>query len=101
LGDRQIEALAAQGADVRMGRKLRGLFSAVGLQDVEAGVLGGEWREGEVAGSALEWETLRRDLQAAVPAADLDALEAFDHMSWDRGERILFVPTFFSIGRVA
>lgn len=39
LGERQTEALALQGADVRLGRKLRALFAAVDLQDVEAGVL--------------------------------------------------------------
>jgi SAM-dependent methyltransferase len=40
LGDRQTEALAAQGADVRIGRKLRGLFAMSGLIDVTTGVWG-------------------------------------------------------------
>jgi SAM-dependent methyltransferase len=102
LGERQTEALALQGADVRMGRRLRALFAAVDLEDVESGLLGGEWSSGSLPGEpSLEWETLRRDLELTVPAADLDALETFDRASWDRGERVLFVPTFYAIGRVA
>lgn len=101
LGDRQTEALALQGADVRMGRKLRALFSAEGLEAVEAGILGAEWMPGAAdAGASLEWETLRRDLGLTVPKADLDALEAFDEAAWGRSERVLFVPTFYAIGRV-
>jgi hypothetical protein len=76
-------------------------LAAVELEDVECGVLGGQWHTGAGAGeSSLEWETLRRDLDLTVPAADLDALEAFDRGSWERGERVLFVPTFYAIGRV-
>jgi ubiquinone/menaquinone biosynthesis C-methylase UbiE len=45
LGERQTEALATEGADVRMGRKLRSLFSAAGLGEVTAGVLGGVERQ--------------------------------------------------------
>ena len=101
LGERQTEALAMEGADVRMGRKLRALLAAVELEDVECGVLGGEWHSGARPGEpSFEWETLRHDLELTVPAADLDALEAFDRGSWDRGERVLFVPTFYAVGRV-
>jgi SAM-dependent methyltransferase len=101
LGARQTDALAGQGADVRLGRKLRGLFSAAGLVDVEAGVLGGEWGPSSAPGASTEWATLRADLAPTVSAADLDALERFDLDSWERGERVLFVPTFFAIGRVS
>ena len=101
LGERQTEALAAQGADVRMGRKLRALFSAAGLAEITAGVFGGEWNTDATPGpSAPEWETLRADLAGRVPAADLDALEDHDRDAWQRGERVLFVPTFFAAGRV-
>jgi hypothetical protein len=101
LGALQTDALAAQGADVRLGRRLRGLLSSVGLVDIESGVLGGTWGPGSDFGAATEWTVLREDLASTVPPADLDALEAFDHASWDRGQRVLFVPTFYAIGRVA
>ena len=100
LGARQTEALAVQGADVRMGRKLRGLLAAAGLDGVESGLLGGEWGRSVASGDSLEWETLRRDLTPTVPSGDLDALESFDRDSRARGERVLFVPTFYAIGRV-
>jgi hypothetical protein len=84
-----------------LGRKLPGLFAAIGLDEITSGVLGAEWNAPIPSGEdALEWETLRRDLAHAVPAADLDALEEYDRDSWRRGERVLFVPTFFAIGRV-
>ncbi len=102
LGERQTEALAAQGADVRMGRKLRALFSAAGLTEVTAGVLSGEWSgESDQARSTLEWETLRADLGGTVPRVDLDVLEDYDRDAWQRDERVLFVPTFYAAGRVA
>jgi SAM-dependent methyltransferase len=102
LGDRQTEALAAQGADVRIGRKLRGLFAMSGLIDVTTGVLGGEWTAAGASGpSPHEWETLRADLGSSVPAGDLDVLEDYDDDAWQRGERVLFVPTFYAVGRVS
>jgi len=101
LGERQTGALAAQGADVRMGRKLRGLFALSGLTDVTTGVLSGEWNAARSPGSsALEWETLRADLDGSVPEADLNALAETDRGAWERGERVLFVPTFYAAGRV-
>jgi len=99
LGSRQTEALAVQGADVRLGRKLRGLFAAVGFDEIEAGVLGSEWRS-DARGPESEWETLRQDLELTVPAADMDALQEFDRQAWAEGERVLFVPTFYALGRV-
>ena len=101
LGERQTEALAARGADVRMGRKLRALFSAAGLGEVTVGVLGGEWSDGSNLGaSTFEWEILRTDLGGTVPDGDLDVLEDYDRDAWQRGERVLFVPTFYAAGQV-
>jgi len=102
LGERQTEALAAQGADVCVGRKLRALCSAAGLGEITAGVLGGEWIADSTPGpSTPEWETLRADLAGRVPAADLGTLEDYDRDAWQRGERVLFVPTFFAAGRAS
>lgn len=102
LGKWQMDSLEQQGADPLLGRKLRAHFSNCGLLDVEAGVLGGEWRSTyEHTEFDSEWETLQSDL-ADQPEiiAQLPHLMDIDALSRKRGERILFVPTFYAWGRV-
>lgn len=99
-GRLQAEALRAQGADPEIGRKLTGLFVRAGLQQVEAGILGSEWRVPAPEPDGLEWEVLQSDLAAFLPAGELDALRQREREAYQRGERILFVPTFFACGRV-
>lgn len=101
LGQWQAEALHRQGADPELGRKLAGLFASAGLEAVRSGILGAQW-SGPPDGSdwELEWEVLRRDLSDQVPEKTLDRLQALDRIAWDRGERVLYVPTFYAAGRV-
>lgn len=103
LGEWQSESLRQQGADPTIGRKLAGIFHQAGLQDVETGVLGGQW-------SGLpsdedweqEWDVLESDLKTseACDAREIADLRALDRAAWQRGERVLFVPTFYARGRV-
>jgi SAM-dependent methyltransferase len=100
LGRLQIESLRRQGADSRLGRKLRGLLEAAGLADVRFGVIGGEWQRQDQAGLIeSEWSMLERDLGTTLPKGELDRLERLDREAWEAGTRVLFVPTFFGIGR--
>lgn len=101
LGRMQAQALARQGADITIGRKLRGLFQQAGFDAVQVGVLGGEWGENfqadEIEG---EQAVLRVDLQG-LPGFDEAAFEALvkqDRLAWKSGERLLFVPTFYAVG---
>jgi SAM-dependent methyltransferase len=102
LGRQQEEALRRQGAETRLGRRLVSLFHQAGLQDVEIGVLGGQWRG---APSQVEWQVewavLQNDLEAFMPCGELDRWRAIDAQAWKRGERVLFVPTFYAWGRKA
>ena len=101
LGEWQQAALRRQGADPQIGRQLAGLFSKTGLKEIESGVLGGQWSgppEREAWDS--EWAMLRADLAGSVPAAQLDGMQAEDRRAWQRGERVLYVPTFYAWGRV-
>ncbi len=96
LGRRQGEALRSQGADPQAGRKIKAIFHQAGLRNVRAGVLGGEW--GEVPEPGLvdsEWKVLESEL-----GGDLVGLKAIDSRAWSRGERILYVPTFYATGQV-
>ena len=100
LGRLQIESLRRQGADTRFGRMLRGLLEAAGLAEVRFGVIGGEWDRQDQAGLIeSEWSMLEQDLGTTLPKGELDRLERLDREAWEAGTRVLFVPTFFGIGR--
>lgn len=101
LGVLQETALRTQGADPLMGRRLSGVFSNAGLQNIESGVLGGQWSAMPDANAITqEWEVLQADLQGLVSNARLAQFYAMDMDAWKRGERVLFVPTFFAVGHV-
>lgn len=102
LGNHQTKALMSQGANPEIGRQLRGLLTNVGLVEVVAGVLGGQWKlPFDREGWESEWKVLESDL---VEVRDFqlnkNKQKAKDHLSWALGERILYVPTFYAWGRV-
>jgi SAM-dependent methyltransferase len=105
LGEWQTKSLRIQGANPLIGRRLAGLLSQAGLIQIESGALGGSWKGAPGAHELeLEWKVLRADLEqlpGVLPSrqAEIAALEATDHLAWSRGERVLFVPTFYACGR--
>ena len=101
LGQLQGAALRAQGADPYMGRKLSGLFHAAGLQQVHTGLLGGQWSTPPGAQAwESEWAVLQADLGGRIAPEELNNLRRLDAAAWEKGERILFVPTFYAWGQV-
>ena len=108
LGVLQEESLRQQGADTRLGRRLVAMFKEVGLKTIEYGVLGGQWGLSPAAEDwQIEWDVLRADLEIvssqgniAPSQAELDELVSLDRIASLRGERVLFVPTFYAWGRV-
>jgi ubiquinone/menaquinone biosynthesis C-methylase UbiE len=101
LGTLQTEALRRQGADTLMGRQLASLFHRTGLTRVETGLLGGQWSSAPPPQEwQSEWQVLEADLQNLLPPSRLEELGAIDRSAWQRGERVLFVPTFYAIGFV-
>jgi len=101
LGAWQAESLRRQGAEPNMGRRLAALFQQAGLREIEVGVLGGQWTAQQLrdAGDG-EWEMLRADLEGMAPPSRLQELHALDQAARQRGERVLFVPTFYAWGKV-
>jgi len=104
LGKIQRESLESQGANPLIGRKLADIFKQAGLVDVQVGLLGGEWM-GDFSADEweLEWAVFERDL-ACLPAnperiKDKE-LKQLDLKARQRGVRILYVPTFYGVGRV-
>jgi ubiquinone/menaquinone biosynthesis C-methylase UbiE len=102
LGSWQCEALQEQGANPYIGRQLRQLFTTAGLVDIEAGVLGAQWRSQERgAGLGLEWQVIHSDLdQNPSFIQQASQLYTADNISRKAGSRVLFVPTFYAFGMV-
>jgi len=99
IGRMQAESLRQQGADVRMGRKLAGLFSSAGLINITTGILGSEWSQTpDQASQILEWDVIEADVTGRIDPARLENLKQIDAEAWLRGERVLSVPTFYAIG---
>jgi ubiquinone/menaquinone biosynthesis C-methylase UbiE len=102
----QAESLRRQGADPLLGRKLAGIFTRAGLRNVQTGVLAGEWKNApggsltDNAQSNLEWDVMAADLAGKVAADDIQRLRRVDELARQRGERVLFVPTFYAWGVV-
>ena len=102
LGRLQAEALRRQGADPDLGRKLSALFHEAGLKLVETGVLGGQWSGmPNPQDNELEWQVLEADLGDSIDKTQFNRLRALDAAAWQRGARLLFVPTFYAWGVVA
>jgi hypothetical protein len=105
LGDLQRFALQKQGADPQIGRRLGEIFNRAGIKIFDAGVLGGQWRGNLTRHEwELEWNVLLSDLQAlsdtGIEEKKIEALRSLDWVAWERGERVLFVPTFYAWGKV-
>lgn len=110
LGDWQSYALRLQGANPYIGRLLAALFNRVGLENVESGVLGGQWSQPPSEEEwRREWDVIRDDLKAASGERGspdefedyLHQLQDLDKTAWQRGERMLFTPTFYACGQAA
>jgi ubiquinone/menaquinone biosynthesis C-methylase UbiE len=103
IGRWQSEALEQQGADPLAGRKLRSLFSAAGLQDVEVGILGAQWtQETSENDIDLEWQVLVSDLSDNPDfMQQINEIKNLEQNTRQDQSRILFVPVFYAIGKVA
>jgi SAM-dependent methyltransferase len=101
LGRWQTESLRRQGADPSLGRRLGELFRQAGITLLETGPLrGGGKRLLSPSERELEWEVLEADLAGIVPAEEVQKTRKLDENAWKRGERVLYVPTYFAHGVV-
>jgi len=102
IGTWQIEALKQQGANPLIGRELRSLFSQVGLEKIEVGLLGGQWKNTQLDQDfELEWEVIESDLYQNIEFnMQAGKLKTIDIASRRTYQRILFVPTLYALGQV-
>jgi ubiquinone/menaquinone biosynthesis C-methylase UbiE len=101
LGRLQTDALRRQDADPALGRRLASLFTDAGLNVEETGILGSQdihsGRPDE--DSELEWRILKEDVGPAVTSSGWERFRKADSAALARGERVLFVPTFYCFAR--
>ena len=102
LAQWQAFALGSQGANPNVGRRLMAEFIAAGLEAVESGLMGGQWKSNYDKGAFdQEWKIIESDLSVMVSPARLQALRRMDEVAHRKGERILFVPTFYALGTIS
>ncbi len=104
--DWQARSLRAQGADLRMGRKLPGLLRQAGLDIRGWGILGAQQaaQREAAAEEASEWQVFREDMRrlSRGPAeSQIVFWEKTAARARQNGERVLFVPVFYAWGRKA
>lgn len=101
LGRLQTKALTLQNADPYIGRKVCSAFSNAGLTDIQVGVLGGNWKIGDSKfDSDSEWGMVISDLKDQISENEINRFKNVSIQAYEKGMRILFVPTFYAVGRV-
>lgn len=101
LGTLQTDALQTQGVDIRIGRKLRRLFVEAGLIEVKAGIMGAEWHDTALlTNDPTEWGMFKADLEDRLNHTELSELMWNEQEAQKKGERVLFIPTFYAFGKV-
>ena len=98
LGTMQTKALARQAADVGIGRKLPQLLLQVGLNLVKFGSIGYEKpKPGIPPWWETEWQMIKHDLDSINSTQDLSPYIEIDRQSWLKGDRLLYVPTYYAV----
>lgn len=101
LGKWQSESLERQGADVGLGARLAELFREAGIRIVETGTLQRRGNETPTPEEReKEWTVLEADLAGNIRAEEIHRMKQLDKDAWERGERVLDVPTYFVWGQV-
>ena len=100
LGRWQTASLRLQGADPGLGARLADMFRQAGITLLETGpLLGGGTRPLLPREREQEWAVLEADLAGIAPAQEILRLKQVEASAWERGERVLHVPTFFAWGQ--
>lgn len=101
LGRWQAEALRRQGADPALGARLADLFWQAGIRPTETGTIQQpETQRPTAAEREMEWTVLESDLAGVIPRREIRRMRELDEQAWQRGDRVLHVPTYFAYGLV-
>ena len=100
LGQWQTESLRRQGADPSLGARLADLFFRAGIEIRETGTIQNSGSNPSAEDWETEWAVLESDLAGFVSRPDLQRMKALDQQARNRGDRRLYVPTYFAWGRL-
>lgn len=100
LGKWQTDSLRRQGADPGFGARLGESFFGAGIEIVETGTIQSVEKEASLEEWDMEWAVIESDLAGFVASGDIQKMKLMDRAAWERGERVLHVPTHFAWGRV-
>jgi hypothetical protein len=100
LGKWQTEALKNQGADPGFGSRLAETFFQAGIRIHETGTIQGLSNAPSAEEREMEWAVIESDLAGKISDAEIQKMKRLDEQAWQRGERVLHVPTYFAWGQV-
>lgn len=101
LGKWQTESLKHQGANPNIGARLADLFNQAGIKIIETGAIQSRGNEALKPDEwENEWAVIESDLTGIVPEQDIQKMKLLDKQAWQRGERVLDIPTYFAWGQV-
>jgi hypothetical protein len=82
-----------------MGKRLPELFRQAGIRTIETGNLRMDNEQAPAPAEwELEWAVLENDLAVWAPAEEIQRLRLLDETAWQRGDRVLYVPTYWVLG---
>jgi hypothetical protein len=90
--------LLGQGADPGFGAKLAQTFFTAGIKLEETGTIQGGVEEPSAWEREMEWAVIQADLGESVSGEEIQKMKTLDDEAWAKGERVLYVPTYFAWG---
>ena len=92
--------LRRQGADPGLGARLADLFLRAGIKIIETGPIQNASHESSSEEWEMEWAVIESDLAGIVSSEDIHKMKLLDQQARARGERVLYVPTYFASGSI-
>ena len=90
LREWQLQALAGEGADPRLGRRLRALFALPAVREAEVGIMPGMWDLPQLTTEFdEEWALWARTLAGQVAAPELERVRAASWAAVEAGARLV------------
>lgn len=99
VGQLQNESLKVQGAELSSGRKIPVYLRKVGLNSIHWGIIGAFHNDNVKNETSDELDMIKRDLAIIRREDEIRILEECYKDFFKNFESVLFVPTFFAIGR--
>jgi ubiquinone/menaquinone biosynthesis C-methylase UbiE len=99
LGQWQTESLRKQGADPGFGMRLAETFFQAAIDIIETGTIQNSKHDPSSDEWEIEWAVIESDLVGLVTGEDIHKMKILEEQARARGERVLYVPTYFAWGR--